>query len=239
MTGHSTPTLSVISPIWNESSRIESLLDYLELNSSPELIKEWIVVDGQSTDQSAEVVRQYAKTHAKVQLLLSKKGRAIQMNTGAKISKGTILYFLHADSTPPKHFDQAIVKAYHRGSRSGCFRMKFDNDHWWLQLAGWLTQLNWKACRGGDQSLFVDKYWFDHLGGYDERFRFCEDTDFIYKLYSSVGFEVIQQWITTSARRYQVNGIWKLQYHFWKIHLKKFLGATPLEIETYYLKHIQ
>ena len=81
-----------------------------------------------------------------------------------------MLYFLHADSVPPKNFDQYILDAIHKGSKAGCFKMKFDSSHWWLKLAGWFTQFNWKSCRGGDQSLFVDKKAFENLGGFNEGF---------------------------------------------------------------------
>jgi hypothetical protein len=48
--------------------------------------------------------------------------------------------------------------------------MQFDLNHWWLRLAGWLTQFRWKAIFGGDQSLFINKYLFDDVGGYDENY---------------------------------------------------------------------
>jgi hypothetical protein len=34
-------------------------------------------------------------------------------------------------------------------------------------------------------------------------------------------FVVIPDYIITSARRYQKNGVWRLQYHFTVIHLKR------------------
>ena len=116
--------------------------------------------------------------------------------------------------------------------------MKFNSAHWWLQLAGWLTQLNWKSCRGVDQSLFVQESVFETLDGYNENYIVCEDSEFIYKLYDHHDFEVLPYWLTTSSRRYQANGIWTLQFHFWMIHLKKFFGATPKTLEAYYLKYI-
>jgi hypothetical protein len=130
------------------------------------------------------------------------------------------------------------LDAFHKGAKTGCFKMKFDSNHWWLQLAGWFTQFNWKSCRGGDQSLFVEKIAFENLDGFNEDFVIYEDNDLIYKLYEQCDFEVLPYWLTTSTRRYQSNGIWVLQYHFWVIHLKKFFGATPKKLEAYYLKHI-
>ena len=227
-------TISIVIPILNEEETIGKLLQQLIENSSPQNISEIIVVDGGSTDNSEGLVRQFKR----VQFLKSDKGRAIQMNLGAKHAKGRILYFLHADSFPPKHFDQHIGNEVKKGHLAGCFKMKFDSNHWWLKLASWLTQFRWRACRGGDQSQFITKDLFKSIGGYDERFVVYEDHDLINKLYALKQFVVIQDWISTSARRYKTNGIWKLQYHFWMIYVKKWFGASSDELLAYYNKHI-
>ena len=232
-------SISIIIPVLNEAKNIEGLLTYLNLNSSSKFISEILIVDGGSADGTQNIVSEFSKTHPKVIGLNSPKGRAKQMNLGASQSKGTVLYFLHADSVPPKNFDHYILDAINKGSKTGCFKMKFDSSHRWLQLAGWFTQFNWKSCRGGDQSLFVEKMTFDELGRFNEDFLIYEDNDLIYKLYEHCNFKVLPYWIITSSRRYIANGIWSLQFHFWMIHLKKFFGATPKKLEAYYLKHIQ
>ena len=231
--------LSIIIPVLDEAKNIGVLLDYLAQNSNDNLISEILVVDGGSTDGSQEIVSERSKKRTKIISLNSPKGRAKQMNFGVSHSKGNVLYFLHADSIPPKHFDQYILEAIQSGSKTGCFKMKFNSTHWWLQLAGWFTQLNWKSCRGGDQSLFVEKTTFEAIGGFNEDFVIYEDNDLIYRLYNQYDFKVLPYWLTTSSRRYEANGIWTLQFHFWMIHLKKILGASPKTLEAYYLKHIQ
>jgi len=227
-------TFSIVIPILNEEATIGKLLDHLNANSSKENIAEIIVVDGGSTDNSESIVKKYPN----VDFLKSKKGRAKQMNLGAKRTKGNILYFLHADSFPPKHFDQLIINEIQNGNLAGCFKMKFDSKHWWLKLASWLTQFSWRACRGGDQSQYITKELFDSIGGFDERFEIYEDNDLINKLYALNQFKVIQHWLTTSARRYETNGIWKLQYHFWMIYIKKWFGASAYDLLSYYKKNI-
>lgn len=238
--------ISIIIPTYNEAPRIVKLIKYLLVHSSDYNVSEILIVDGGSTDQTVFEVSEFIKTtqssldvnSTQVTLLNSEKGRAKQMNTGAKASVGDILYFLHADCFPPKYYDQYLIDMVKKGYNSGCFRMKFDSKHWWLRLAGWLTQFNWRLCRGGDQSLFVTKELFDTVGGYDEQFLIYEDNDLISKLYKLGKFKVIQQWISSSARNYQKHGVWKLQYHYWAIHLKKRLGAKPEELYVYYKKTI-
>jgi rSAM/selenodomain-associated transferase 2 len=226
--------ISIIIPILNEAETIVNLLTHLLKNSSQELISEIIVVDGGSNDGSQNMVSQFNN----VVLLNSKKGRAIQMNVGAKHATGNIFYFLHADSFPPKDFDYAIINEIKKGNHAGCFAMTFNTRHWWLIIAGWFTQFNYKMCRGGDQSLFVTKALFDSIGGFNESFIIYEDNDFVSKIYKRNKFVVIKKWLTTSARRYNKNGVFKLQYHFFVIYLKKWLGASPKNLNAYYKKHI-
>ena len=226
--------LSIIIPVLNEAEIISELLDHLLNNSTKKNIADIIVVDGGSNDGTQNIVSKFEE----VTLVNSEKGRAKQMNTGSALTTGDILYFLHADSFPPKHFDQLILNEVEKGNLAGCFKMKFDHKHWWLKLAGWLTKFSWKACRGGDQSQFITKELFKELKGFDESYSIYEDYDLINKLYSRHQFIVIQEWLITSARRYQTNGIWKLQFHFWAIYVKKFFGASPKNLHQYYLKYI-
>lgn len=231
--------ISIVIPTLNEAENINRLLSHLLNNSSEENIAEIIVVDCNSEDETQKIVANYTLSTEKVKLLKSGRGRAKQMNLGAKNAASSILYFLHADSFPPKNFDQHIINKVTNGNLAGCFKMKFDDNHWWLQLAGWLTQFSWRACRGGDQSQFITIDLYNELGGFNEQFTIYEDNDLINKLYKRKQFVVIQEWITTSARRYQTNGIWKLQYHFWTIYVKKWFGASADDLHRYYLKYIK
>jgi hypothetical protein len=116
--------------------------------------------------------------------------------------------------------------------------MQFDSKHWWLQLASWLTQFSWRACRGGDQSQFITRALFDEIGGFDESFAIYEDNILINELYSRNEFVIINKKIKTSARLYRKHGVWKLQYHFWAIYVKKWFGASADDLFAYYKKYI-
>lgn len=231
--------LSIIIPTLNEAANINRLLLHLLNNSSEKNISEMIIVDCGSDDNTQELVQKLMTFHCQIQLLTSERGRAKQMNLGAQHATGNILYFLHADTFPPQCFDELIIAEVEKENLAGCFKMKFDSTHWWLQLAGWLTQFKWRACRGGDQSQFITKELFCELNRFNERFTVYEDNDLINKLYARKEFTVIQKWITTSARRYQTNGIWKLQYHFWAIYVKKWFGASADDLYDYYKKNIR
>lgn len=226
--------ISIIIPTLNEANHIGRLLEHILSNSSADQIQEIIVVDGGSSDDTLEIV----STYDSVRVISSEKGRAKQLNKGAQTAKGDILYFLHADSLPPKGFDSSILEAISNEAKAGCFRLKFDSQHWWLQLAGWFTQFNWKLCRGGDQSLFITKALFIEMGGYDESYVIYEDNILIEQLFKRNTHVVIKKPILSSARRYEYHGVWKLQYHYWCIHLKHRFGASPHDLLSYYQRHV-
>ena len=225
--------VSIIIPVYNEEEQLPVLLKHLEASSSGQ-VSDIIVVDGGSTDNTAAI----ARDHPKVFYIPSEKGRAVQMNTGAKIASSEILYFLHADSLPPENFDSLIVEEVKRGNKAGCFQMRFDKDHWWLNLMGQFTKVNHISCRGGDQSLFVEKDLFNEIGGFDESYKVYEDNEIIKRLYKKKQFKVIKSWITTSARLYERMGVWNTQRLFLEIYWKKRKGATAEELYSHYYKRV-
>lgn len=257
--------ISIIIPVLNEENFIGKLLEHILANSSAKNISEIIVVDGYSIDKTKTIVQDFSnftktankkafnyidnsvlenpsnlnqKTKTPIHILDSQKGRAKQMNLGAKSVKGNILYFLHADSFPPKEFDQLIINEIKNGNEAGCFRMQFDSNHWWLKISSWLTQFSWRACRGGDQSQFISKRLFNNIGGFDENYTIYEDNILINELYARSQFVVINKKLKSSARMYRKHGVFRLQYLYWTIYLKKRLGADPETLYNYYKKNI-
>lgn len=228
-------TISIIIPVLNEEKSLPKLLDYLLEIQNPKIVKELLIVDGGSSDSTLEILKSYPS----IIVLQSEKGRAKQMNFGAKKATSTIHYFLHCDTFPPKNFDIEIIKQVQNGNLSGCFKMKFDNNHIVLLISQWFTKINHISCRGGDQSLFVERNLFQNLNGFSEILQVYEDNEFIHRLYKNSNFTVIQKTVITSARKYLKNGVWKLQFHFLMIHIKYWLGASQENLIQYYHKNIK
>lgn len=225
---------SIIIPTLNEAPRLRFLLPYLRKNLSAVANTEIIVADGGSSDGTPDIARNLG-----AMVLNTPRGRAVQMNEGAKNARGRILYFLHADSVPPASFYSDILNALKKKQTAGCFRLRFEPSNPTLNAFGWCTRLNIPLCRGGDQSLFLPRNWFEALGGFDERYRIYEDNEFIGRLYRQYTFTVLTPKIVTSSRRYQELGTYRLQFHYAVVHLKKFFGASPEALYHYYKTHVQ
>lgn len=226
--------ISIVIPVLNEAENLSELIPYLLANSFPDNIAEIIISDGGSVDNTKDLFA----CNPKILFFSGLKGRAPQMNNGARLATGDILYFLHADSFPPTQFDTKILQAIRRNQDAGCFRLKFDDKHLFLRISQWFTRWNFPICRGGDQSLFITKELFNKMEGFNETYKIYEDNEFTKRLYKKGNFEVLQDYVLTSARKYRNLGVYKLQYHFAIIHLKKLLGASPETLHKYYRKHI-
>lgn len=229
----SNPQISIIIPVLNEEHSIANTLICLKDNSSAINIKEILVIDGGSSDSTAKIAINNGAT-----VLHSQKGRAKQMNFGAKNATGEILYFLHVDTLPPRSFCSSIIHAFKKGNQAGCFQMCFDSDSRFLKFFAWFTRVNHTICRGGDQSLFITKKLFAKAKGFNEDYIVYEDNEFIERLYKKTYFKILPEKVKTSARRYEERGTVKLQYHFGVIHLKNLLGAGPEKLHDYYKRKI-
>lgn len=213
--------LSVIIPTYNEAENIGKLVSYLLNAANGEKIQ-ILIADGGSNDNTIE---EAASAGAEV-LLSPRKGRASQMNYAASEASGKILYFLHADSYPPDNFYSEIIGSITAEINSGCFRLKFDYRHWFLNFNAWFTRFDNNLIRFGDQSLFVKKEDFIKSGGFREDLIVMEDQEIVHRIKKFGKFKVLKGPITTSARKYLENGIYKLQGIFFLIYLMYWLGFS-------------
>lgn len=169
--------ISVIIPTFNEEKSIVKLLEFIHFCIEGEQV-EVIVCDGGSFDKTVELAH---KAGARV-IIATKKGRAVQMNDGARIAKGEILYFLHADSYPPKSFVKDINLAISNNIDAGCYRLAFDDKHPLLKCYAWFTKFDIDYFRFGDQSLFIKKVLFIEIGQFDESQIVMEDQMLVRKI---------------------------------------------------------
>jgi rSAM/selenodomain-associated transferase 2 len=226
---------SVVIPTYNEADQIERLIRYLRAEGGPAASLEIIVADGQSTDETVTRAR-----HAGACVLTCpRKGRGAQMNFGAAHAAGDILYFLHADTYPPPDFARHVRAAVAQGAGSGCFRLAFDDPHWFLRANAWFTRFNVAPVRFGDQSLFVRRPLFEQAQGYRADLLVFEDQEIIHRLKQLAPFRVLRGPAVTSARKYRENGVFRLQGIFALITVLYRLGASQTTLVRVYRKLIR
>lgn len=196
--------ISVIIPAYNEEKALPLTLLHLFRQAGN---FETIVVDGSSTDGT----RQIAHADSRIQLLCAPKGRASQMNAGARAAKGDWLLFLHADTLlPPDALLKLRDLEAKGGARAGGFRHRFSGNDWRLRLISRLD--NWRCRRTrivyGDQALFVQHTLFEKLGGFPLQ-PILEDVLFGEKLLQVTRPVLLDEHVVTDARKFLQMGVWR------------------------------
>ena len=193
--------ISVIIPVFNEEKIIRQTLENLLSRHSPD---EVLVVDGGSADRTVPIAKEFAK------VLSSHKGRARQMNEGARSAAGDILLFLHADTILPEDGLSLVRRVMENGrAEAGRFRMRFDSRHFLLRLFESYTHFH--CFSYGDQGFFITRHLFEKLNGFREDVPF-EDLDFYRRLRQITRPLIIQNPVTTSARRFSETGFMKQKF---------------------------
>jgi len=226
--------ISVIIPTYNEEAHIKVTIQKLWQYDESNFIKEIIIVDGGSTDNTTKI----AEIEGVKIVISPKKGRAAQMNYGASFATEKILYFLHADTIPPRNFTKDIAQAIGQGFIAGCFMLSFDYDHWFLKANCWFTRFDIDGVRFGDQSLYITQDAFLKAGSFCENHIVMEDQHLIKRLKKLVPFTIIKKPVITSARKYLENGIYKTQGIFVIIYLMYKLGYPQQKLVATYKKLI-
>ena len=220
---------SVIIPTLNEEKNIGQLLSFFKGLNHHALL-EIIVVDGDSTDDTLEIAKQYpVKT-----FLSPKRGRACQMNLGARQASGAILFFVHADVLPPHSCFDDILAALNDRYHYGCFAYHFSSENKWLNINSLFTRFSWMASGGGDQTLFIRKKIFESMGRFDENYCIMEDFDFIRRIKKKYPMKVINKPAQVSARKYDQNNYLKIQLANFLVFLLFRWGINPQFLKRIY-----
>ncbi len=220
--------ISIVIPTYNEAAIIEKLLCYLQLHGDGH-IKEIIVVDG-GLDETLTI----AKNLGAIAVTAAAKGRAAQMNQGAAMAKGNILYFVHADTLPPKSFATDIELAVKNGFGFGRFCTKFDSKSKLLKVNAFFTRLDLFVCYGGDQTLFITQELFGEVGGFNDNLKVMEDYDITARAKQKAKYKIIKKNVLVSARKYEKNSWWQVQKANYIIVQMYKKGASQQEMITKY-----
>lgn len=225
--------ISIIIPTYNEEESLPHLIKFLKAYDVDEE-SEIIISDGGSNDNTISIAEGLG-----VKVVSSpQKGRASQMNFGASKASGDILYFLHADTFPPKTFIKDIAQSINPEVEAGCFRLTFDHEHFFLKAYSWFTKFDIDFFRFGDQSLFITDSLFKKVEGFDDSLIVMEDQKIIWPIKRRTKFIIHPHSVVTSARKYLDIGIIRLQVIFSTIFLMYYLGFSQEQMTKFYKNRI-
>lgn len=209
--------ISIIIPTLNEEENIRKLLNNLK-NLKGDF--EVIFSDGGSLDKTLDIIKYFGN----YKIINSDRGRAKQLNNGAKESNNEILFFLHADSVIEENALTKIEDFIKNGNKVGCLKIKFDSKKILMNIFAVLSNLRvkYRNIAFGDQGIFIEKKFFEDIGMFED-IPLMEDYKLSIKLKSICRIKYIDSYIISSSRRFEKNGIiktallmQKLQYMFRK-----------------------
>lgn len=220
--------LSVIIPTLNEADHIGALLtDLAPLRSTGH---EVILVDGGSKDATRSLAASGVD-----RVLESPRGRAAQMNAGAQVASGEILWLLHADSRVPPGAAEALLMAGQAGARWGRFDVRLSGRHPLLRLVE--RAMNARSCltgiATGDQGIFVTRDAFSQIGGFPD-LPLMEDIALSKRLRGLARPACLRPPLLTSSRRWETHGILRTILLMWRLRLAYALGADPARLARRY-----
>jgi rSAM/selenodomain-associated transferase 2 len=204
LTGLVLGMISVIVPAFNEEKALPGTLNALFTQSGK---YEVIVIDGGSSDRTVDIAHSFAGVH----VMMASKGRATQMNAGAKQAHGEWLLFLHADTLLPAGAIQRLNEMETDHSvQAGGFMHQFSGDDWRLRCISFLD--NFRCTRSriiyGDQALFVRRSLFERLGGFPNQ-SVLEDVAFCERLIKVTEPLLLFPPVITDARKFLKMGVWR------------------------------
>jgi rSAM/selenodomain-associated transferase 2 len=228
--------ISIIIPAHNERENLSFLLGELSLVAAKDSYEIIIALSPNNRDNSEKL-----QTCNQTQIVQCKKlGRAVQMNEAARLAKGNVLAFLHADVKPPRSFLGDIEKTIEDGYDAGFFSYKFDKDNFLLRINASFTSKDGIFTGGGDQCLFIKKSIFEKLNGFDDRQVLMEDFELFGRMKKNkLRYKIIKNDLIVSARKYQNNSYVRVNFSNLLLVILFKMGYPAIKLKSLHKRLIK
>ena len=213
--------LSIVVPTLEEAASIQTTL--AALSEARTRGAEVVVADGASRDATRVLAAPLAD-----RVIDSPRGRAVQMNTGARAAAGDVLLFLHADTILPAAADLSVLAALEAGREWGRFDVTIAGADPLLPVVATLmnARSRWSGIATGDQAIFATRAAFDAAGGFPE-IPLMEDVALSKALLRASRPACLRDRVVTSGRRWERAGTMRTVLLMWRLRLAYALGADP------------
>ena len=186
MTEHSKskrPYFSILTASFNRRSTIQATVKSIAGQSFQNF--EHIVIDGGSTDNTVEILKEYAQRYPLHWISEPDKGIAHALNKGLRISNGQYIMVLHADDSFIDFETLASVYAIIDRSQKDIYSFAVLLDHPTRGLTLrkpirhlWYNRFKFIFLHQGS---FINRTVFDEIGGFNTSFKIAMDYDFFYR----------------------------------------------------------
>jgi len=224
--------VTVIIPTLDEDKNLANTIDSVLSSGEGHGDKiEVIVVDGCSTDNTTRVAREMG-----VKVLTTLRGRGLQMDEAAALADGEVLLFLHADTSLPEGWYEAVRSAMDdREVVVGAFTLSIDSQKKWFRVLE--RGVNLRSTRFGliygDQAIFVRRLAFIDAGGF-RHLPLMEDVDCVSRMKAVGKLRVLDEAVITSRRRWEAKGIIGNSIRNVAFLMLFYVGVSPEKLCSWY-----
>ena len=223
--------ISIIIPTINEANNLPLLLSDLSILKEE---GEILIVDCGSNDKTIDIANIYgAKVYES-----KERNRGLQLDIGAKNSKGDWLIFLHADSRLTYDW-LTKIKSVTRGNENYIYYFKFKIDdkkiiYRVLEILVNFRSKNFKQPYG-DQGLIIHKSVYLKNNGF-RNIPLMEDVDFLRRLNKKNDLKQLNLPIFTSSRKWESTNILLQALKNWNFRRRWLKGESEISIYSDYYK---
>jgi len=224
--------ISVIIPTINEANNLPLLLSDLSIIQKE---GEILIIDCGSEDKTIDVANIYgAKVYKSTE-----RNRGLQLDIGAKNSKGDWLLFLHAD-TRLTHDWYAKIKSVFKRDKNYIYFFKFKiNDkkiiYRFLEIMVNFRSQYFKQPYG-DQGLIIHRSIYLKNNGF-RKIPLMEDLDFLMRLDNKKDLKQLNSSILTSSRKWERTNIFIQGLKNWNFRRRWLKGESIKSIYSEYYKN--
>ncbi|HKN19421.1 MAG TPA: TIGR04283 family arsenosugar biosynthesis glycosyltransferase [Dissulfurispiraceae bacterium] len=223
--------ISIIIPVLHEETIINRAISAIfDLPYDGEV--EVIVADGTPNGETLSAIE-----NNQVLKVISKKGRAYQINQGAAVACGDILIFLHADTELPKDALNTICSVMRKGDFvGGAFDLGIKSGRTIFRLIEIAASLRsrYTGIPYGDQAIFMRKEYFHSIGDFKE-IPLMEDVELMRRVKKSGDkIYIISEKVRTSPRRWEKEGVLYCTLRNWVLITLYYLGIPAEKLLKFY-----
>ena len=224
--------ISVIIPTLNAARFLPRALAPLVAGAADGLIKEVIVVDGGSHDETCAIAEA-----AGCDVVPCERGRGAQLAAGAARARGDWLFFLHADTVLEDAWLEAARRFMHAPNadqRAGAFTFRFDDEGLWPRWVEVCVAVRSRLLKlpYGDQGLLISRRLYDEIGGY-RPLALMEDVDIVRRI-GGRRLAILAPRATTSAEKYRRDGYGRRTTRNLVLLARFYFGADPAALAQRY-----
>ena len=226
-------SISVIIPVLNEEDSIRQCLGSLKNRTA---LKEIIVADGGSTDQTREIA-----TEMGARVVACRQGRGFQIDRGSQLASGDVILILHADCVAAKGVFARAIKALETNPDvvGGAFGMKFEPKNMKTCFIAYLNNVRTiiTGISFGDQAQFFRKKALEDIGGFPSM-MLMEDVELSLRLKRFGRLAYLRDGIVVSNRRWTGNcfsiHLLTVFYLFTRYLIERRWGRVDSSMTYYY-----